>query len=301
MSRFDELQTFVAVAQAGGFAAAARRLNRSAPTVTRLVAQLEARLGARLFLRTTRQVSLTEAGTRLFEDVRGLLDALDVAEAAAAGAYEMPQGLLSVTAPVMFGRLYVAPLLRGFLDAHPQVRARTLFVDRNVNLIDEGLDVALRLGDLPDSSLTAVHVGDVRRVTVASPSYLEAHGMPEDIADLDRHRLIAPTIISQAQSWVFEAGGRRTVYPIAPHMVSNTIDVCIEAAQAGWAITRVLSYQVADALADGSLVEVLAAREDRKMPVHLLHAEGPLRAAKIRAFVDHAARGLRRSAAKWAA
>ncbi|GMG84156.1 LysR family transcriptional regulator [Paralimibaculum aggregatum] len=301
MDRFSELQAFVAVAEAGGFNAAARRLNRSAPTVTRLVAGLEARIGTRLFSRTTRQVALTEAGERLFRDARGVLEDLARAEAAAAGAHAAPQGLLSVTAPVIFGRRYVAPLLRSFTDRHPQVSARAVFVDRIVNLIEEGLDVAVRVGELAESSLTAARVGAVRRVVVASPAYVAAHGRPAAPEELAAHRIAAASPGTGDEPWSFVAGPRRRSVAVGPALMANSLDVAIDAALDGWAITRVLSYQVADALADGRLVELLPGFEDRRLPVHLVHAEGPLRAAKIRAFVDHAARALRAEAAGWAA
>ena len=300
MDRFTELQTFVTVAESVGFNAAARKLNRSAPTVTRIVASLETRIGTRLFLRTTRQVALTEAGERLFRDARRLLGDLDTAEAAASGAHEDPKGVLSVTASVIFGRRYVAPILRSFIDRFPQVSARALFLDRNVNLIEEGLDVAVRIGDLPSSSLTAVRVGEVRRILIASPAYLERHGEPKVLDDLQRHRLAAPSSVTEAGSWDFQAVGDRRNFDIAPAFVANTIDTSIDAARDGWAIARVLSYQVSDELQSGQLVEVLGGYEDRRMPIHLVHAEGPLRAAKIRAFVDHAAGLLRKEARYWA-
>ncbi|MGI9485708.1 MAG: LysR substrate-binding domain-containing protein [Geminicoccaceae bacterium] len=300
MDRFTELQTFVAVADKGGFNAAARKLNRSPPTVTRIVAGLEQRIGTRLFSRTTRQVALTEAGERLFRDARQVLDDLGIAEAAASGAHEEPKGVLSVTASVIFGRRYVAPILRDFVDRYPEVSTRALFLDRNVNLIEEGLDVAVRIGDLPSSSLTAVRVGEVRWILVASPGYLERHGELETLDDLLHHRLAAPSSITEADRWGFEVAGVRRNLEIAPAFVANTIDASIDAAREGWAITRVLSYQVSDELRSGELVEVLAGYEDRCIPIHLVHAEGPLRAAKIRAFVDHAARLLRKEAHNWA-
>ncbi len=299
MDRFTELETFVAVADAGGFNAGARRLNRSPPAVTRLIASLEARIGTRLFTRTTRQVALTEAGRRLLQDARRLLEELARAEAAAAGAHEEPRGVLSVTAPVIFGRRYIAPILRSFIDAHPRVTARAVFVDRIVNLIEEGFEVAVRIGELPDSSLTAVRVGAVRRMVVASPRYIAAQGSPQRLEDLARHRVISPSISGGPEDWVFVAAGRKVTLPVKPVIVGNTIDVSIEAALDGWALTRVLSYQVADAVRSGDLVEVLREFEDRRLPVQLVHAEGPLRAAKIRAFVDHAAGALRRDSRHW--
>lgn len=297
MDRFTQLEAFVAVAEEGGFNAAARRLKRSPPTVTRLVAALEARIGARLFTRSTRRIALTEAGARLFQDAIPVLQALAGAEAAAAGAHVAPQGVLAVTAPVLFGQRYVAPLVRSFIDAHPRVTARVLFVDRVVNLIEEGLDVAVRIGSLPASRLTAVRVGDLRRVVVASPAYLEAHGAPKTPGDLARHRVATARGTAPDGAWEFVAEGRRRVAALEPVLESNAVGVAIDAAEAGWALTRTLSYQVAPALADGRLVEVLAAFEDRRTPVHLVHAEGPLRAAKIRAFVEHARAALRREPA----
>ena len=300
MDRFTEFETFVAVAEKGGFNAAARKLNRSPPTVTRIVAGLEQRIGTRLFLRTTRQVALTEVGEQLFRDAKQVLDDLNIAEAAASGAHEEPKGVLSVTASVIFGRRYVAPILRDFVDRYPEVSTRALFLDRNVNLIEEGLDVAVRIGDLPNSSLTAVRVGEVRWILVASPGYLERHGEPEALDDLQHHRLAAPSSVTEADSWGFEAAGIKRNLEIAPAFVANTIDASIDAACEGWAITRALSYQVSDELRSGELVEVLAGYEDRRIPIHLVHAEGPLRAAKIRAFVDHAARLLCKEAQNWA-
>lgn len=299
MDRFTELQTFLAVADAGGFNAAARRLGKSPPSVTRLVAGLEARIGTRLFLRTTRQIALTEAGERLLGDARRILDELAAAEASAAGAHEAPQGVLSITAPVTFGRLYIAPVLQGFLDTHPQVTARALYVDRVVNLIDEGLDVAVRIGALPDSTMTAVRIGTVRQVMVASPDYIARFGTPDHPRDLAHHRLAVSSNLSSRPAWTFEAKGKPLTIPIAPALRNNTIDATIEAARTGWALVRGLSYQVADDVRAGRLVEVLAAFEDRPVPVDLVHAEGPLRAAKIRAFIDYAAEQLRPQAARW--
>jgi DNA-binding transcriptional LysR family regulator len=293
MDRFRELSVFVAVAEEGAFNAAARRLNLSPPAVTRLVTALEARIGARLFTRTTRRVAPTEAGRRLLADAARILAELDEAEASAAGAHQSPRGMLRVTAPVLFGQRHIAPILRDFLDAYPEVSATALFVDRVVDLIDEGLDVALRIGALPDSTLSAVRVGAVRRVTVAAPGYVAAHGMPATPDDLAGHRIVSPLTLHEATRWSFVAGGRSSIVHLAPRLAVNTMTAAIEAASAGWGITRVLSYQVADALADGTLVEVLGDREDRRIPVHLVHSEGRRAAAKIRAFVDLAAERLR--------
>lgn len=296
MDRFRELSVFVAVAEEGAFNAAARRLNLSPPAVTRLVTALEARIGARLFTRTTRRVAPTEAGNRLLGDAARILAELDEAEASAAGTHQSPRGVLRVTAPVLFGQRHIAPILRDFLDAYPEVSATTLFVDRVVDLIDEGLDVALRIGELPDSTLSAVRVGAVRRVTVAAPGYVAVHGMPATPDDLAGHRIVSPLTLHEAARWSFVAGGRSTIVHLAPRLAVNTMAAAIEAASAGCGITRALSYQVADALADGALVEILGDWEDRRMPVHLVHSEGRRAAAKIRAFVDLAAERLRADA-----
>ena len=301
MDRFRELSTFVAVAEEGAFNAAARRLNASPPAVTRLVNALEARLGVQLFTRTTRQVALTEAGARLMADATGILAGLEAAEASAAGAQAEPQGVLRITAPVLFGQRFIAPVLRDYLDAYPAVRAQALFIDRIVDLIGEGLDVALRIGALPDSSLSAIRVGAVRRVTVAAPAYLERHGRPVAPGDLGHHRVIFPSAAGDALAWEYMAGGKHQTVRLEPALVVNTMAAAINAAMAGWGVTRVLSYQVADAIAGGELVEVLAGHEDREMPIHLVHPEGRRAAAKIRAFIDLAARRLRADAGRLAA
>ncbi|MEM9062588.1 MAG: LysR family transcriptional regulator [Pseudomonadota bacterium] len=301
MDRFSEIETFVSVAEAGGFNAAARALGRSAPSVTRIVAGLEGRIGTRLFNRTTRQVALTEVGRRLLEDARRILDDLATAEASAAGAHQDPQGLLTVTAPVMFGRLHIAPILHRFMDQHPAVTARMIFVDRVVNLIDEGIDIAVRIGDLPDSSLTALRVGDVRRCVVASPEYLARSGRPDHPQALEAHRIAIAASLSPPRSWDFLSEDATITVPIRPALSSNSVDASIDAALSGWALTRALSYQVADHLKRGNLVEVLPEFETRRLPVHLVHAEGRLRAAKIRAFLDMASTELRRKAHGWIA
>lgn len=293
MDRFRELETFVAVAEQAGFKAAARALNLSPPSVTRMINSLEARLGARLFNRTTRLVALTEAGERLLADAQRILAEVDAAEDSAAGAHQSPQGLLRVTAPVMFGQLHVAPILRDFLDAHPDVTASTLFVNRVVDLIEEGLDVAVRIGPLPDSTLTAVRVGTVRRVLVAAPGYLERHPPPVSLDDLRHHRLIRHVGSEASPDWRFSRAGSIRPVPVAPALTANTVTTCVDAAVAGWGVTRLLSYQVAEALADGTLVEVLAGTDDRDLPIHLVHPGGRASAAKVRAFVDFAARRLR--------
>jgi DNA-binding transcriptional LysR family regulator len=289
MDRFRELETFLAVAEEGAFNGAARRLRLSPPAVTRLVTGLEERLGVQLFTRTTRRVALTEAGARLREDAQRILAELEEAETAAAGARAAPRGHLALTAPLLFGQRYVAPILRAWLDAHPEMTASALFVDRNVSLLNEGLDLALRIGELPDSSLAARRVGAVRRVVVAAPAYLARHGRPRMPADLAHHRLIYGSTVDERPAWTFSRGGRRQHLRLVPTLSLNNLEAAIAAAEEGWGIARALSYQVAGALTEGRLVELLADADDAVLPVHLLHAERRRPAAKIRSFIDFAA------------
>jgi DNA-binding transcriptional LysR family regulator len=301
MDRFRELTTFVAVAEAGAFNAAARRLNASPSAVTRLVTALEARLGVQLFTRTTRQVALTEAGTRLITDAARILAELDAAEASATGAHQAPQGVLRVTAPVLFGQRFIAPILRDYLDTYPAVVAEALFLDRIVDLIGEGLDVAVRIGALPDSSLSATRVGAVRQVTVAAPGYLTGQGTPVRPGDLADHRIIFPSSTGGALAWKYAVCRSRQTVRLEPALSVNTMSAAIDAAVAGWGVTRVLSYQAAGEITRGALVEVLADCEDREMPIHLVHSEGRRAAAKIRAFIDLAAGRLRSEAGRLSA
>ena len=293
MDRFRSIQVFVKVAERGGFAAAARDLNMSPPAVTRAVAMLEDRLGTRLFVRTTRSVRLTESGERFLQDGRRILLELAEAEDAAVGAHATPRGDLRITAPVLFGRMHVTPILGEFLDRYPQVSARTLFVDRVVNLMDEGLDVAIRIGDLPDSGLTAVRAGTVRRVMFASPEYIETHGMPHHPRDLTDHRLIQSMALGASPDWPFLDNGKPISVALESRLRMNTNDAVIELALQGWGLSRLLSYQVAPYLADGRLQAVLSTFELPAMPVHVLHQEGRMVSARVRAFVDYMVARLR--------
>jgi DNA-binding transcriptional LysR family regulator len=293
MDRFHAIQTFVKVAECGGFAAAARDLAMSPPAVTRAVAMLEDRLGARLFIRTTRSVRLTEAGARFLEDGRRLLLDLEEAEEAAVGSHAAPRGDLRITAPVLFGRLFVTPILTGFLDQYPLVSCQTLFLDRMVNLIDEGLDAAIRIGELPDSSLTAMRVGSVRRTVFAAPAYIKSHGRPKRPEELKDHRLIQSLATGASQDWPFRENGKPLTIRAPSRLSMNTNDAVIEAALQGWGIARLLSYQIAPHIADGSLQTILDDFESPAMPIHIVHQEGRMVSAKVRAFVDFMAERLR--------
>ncbi|KTT05137.1 LysR family transcriptional regulator [Pseudomonas oryzihabitans] len=290
MDRWQAMRVFVKVAETQSFARTARELHLSAPAVTRMVAGLEDLIGARLLVRTTRSVKPTEAGVRYLQDCRRILDEIAEAELAAAGHQAKPSGTLAITAPVLFGQLHVLPLVLEFLGRHPQMRVRTLFVDRQVNLLDEGLDVALRIGQLPDSGFTAIQVGHMRRVVCASPAYLDAQGTPTTPAALREHRILACQGAWASPEWRFARGQRVVVEPV---LQCNTNEAAITAAKAGWGLTRVLHYQIAPALAEGTLRIVLADHEDALLPVHLVYPEGRQAAAKVRAFVELAVARLR--------
>ncbi len=286
MDHLDTLRCFVTVADAGGFAVAGRRLGCSAAAVTRAIAALEARLGVLLFQRSTRWVRLTEAGERFLADCRPILSDLAEAEQTASGAQVQPQGLLSITAPQMFGIQHVAPIVRDFLQAQPRVQARTLFVNRLVHLLEEDMDVAVRIAHLPDSGLTALPVGALRRLVVASPDYLARHGEPLHPQDLAQHRAIAFSFDARAAApWKF-AEGQVGSPQIA--WISNANEVDIAAAEAGLGLTRCLAYQAAASLRAGRLRIVLAGFEPPPVPVHIVYPAGRRAPAKVRAFVEFA-------------
>ncbi|WP_225773041.1 LysR family transcriptional regulator [Inquilinus sp. Marseille-Q2685] len=300
MDRLDSMRIFVAVAEAGGFAPAARRLALSPPAVTRAVAAVEERIGARLLHRTTRIVRLTEAGTRFLEDCRRILAEIEEAEAAAAGLHAEPRGPVGVTAPVLFGRLHVAPVLFEVAGRYPGLVVRSFFIDRIVHLAEEGYDVAVRIAELPDSGLSAVRVGSVRRVVCASPAYLAAHGAPRSPAELAEHETIPFFQGSTPREWTFHHGGGRTgavsrTETITPRarLIVNHADVAVAAAVAGRGVTRVMSYQAAAAIRAGELVVLMEEFEPPPIPIHVVHQEGRRASARVRALVDFLAEGLR--------
>lgn len=294
MDHLQRLRTFVAVAECGSFARGARAREISAPAATRAIASLERHLGALLLHRSTRSLRLTEQGESFLADCRRVLADLDAAEAAVSGARHEPQGTLAVTAPALFGSRHIAPLLFEFLDRHPQVQARAMFTNRLVHLIDEGFDVAVRIAVLPDSTLTAVPVGHMRAVIVASPEYLRRHGVPRTPAALSAHRAIGFTIEGQDRTgWHFGQGRSRTAATPMERLVVNTNDAKVAAAVAGQGLARALAYQVTDEVRDGRLRVVLRDHEPPPVPVHLVYPAGRAAAAKVREFVAFAAERLR--------
>lgn len=292
MDRFHAMRVLVRIADSGSFAAAARQLHLSPPAVTRAVASLEDLIGARLFTRTTRSVKLTEAGARYVDDCRRILADIEEAEAVAAGSFAKPTGLLTITASVLFGQIYVMPIVTDYLDENPDVTGRLLFLDRMTNLVDEGIDVAIRIGHLPDSSYSAVKVGSVRRVVCGSPDYFERRGVPKSPSDLTRHRIIAATGAWTSLEWRFGSDQRQSVH-VRPALFCNANEAAIAAARAGWGLTRVLSYQIGPDLLSGRLQTVLDDFEEPALPVHIVHPDGRNASAKVRSFVDFAAARLR--------
>lgn len=288
MDRLQTLKLFVAVAEAESFAGGARVMGMSAPSATRGVSALEASLGVRLFTRTTRQVRLTEVGAAYLHDVREVLAGLQAADEAATGAATTPRGQLRITCPQEFGRLYLAPVVAEFLERHPAVRAEMLMVDRVVNLVEEGFDIALRIGTLPSSGLTARRIGQVRRVVCGAPGYFSARGRPQTPADLAAHRTIAVAPLNADGRWRFGRDEAHAVKVAAPLSV-NSIAAVIDLARRGWGLCQVLSYQIGPDLAAGTLETVLEHEEPAPLPVHLVHADGRQATAKIRAFLDFAA------------
>jgi DNA-binding transcriptional LysR family regulator len=293
MDRIHQMQVFVAVAEAQGFAAAARQLVLSPPAVTRAIASLEEQLGVKLLNRTTRHVRTTDAGVRYLEDARRILADLAAADEAAAGINAEPRGQLAVTAPVLFGRMFVMPGIVEYLQRYPEVQVSAVFLDRVVNMLDEGQDVAIRIGDLPDSSMRALRVGTVRRIVCAAPAYLEQHGLPQQPEDLLGHTLISSSAGSGDPHWRFHQNGADRVLRILPRLSVSTNDAAIEAAVGGLGITRLLSYQAAPQLAAGSLKILLENFETPALPVHIVHREGRHSATKVRSFIDLLAQRLR--------
>jgi DNA-binding transcriptional LysR family regulator len=293
MDRFQEMTVLLAVAEAGSFAAGAKQLGLSPPSVTRAIAALEQRLGTLLLARSTRSVRLTEAGQRYVEDCRRILQELEEAEELASGSALRPRGNLTVTAPVLFGELYLIPLIASYLDAHPEVTVNALLLDRIVNMLDEGVDVAVRIGLLPEGSLTALKVGEIRPVVCASPAFLDRHGRPQHPNDLLGAPVVMATTSVLLTDWQFiTADGPLTLRPPSRFAVSSN-NAAIHAARLGWGFTRVLSYQAAEAVARGELEIVLGEYATAPLPIHLLYQDGARLPAKVRSFVDHCAERLR--------
>jgi DNA-binding transcriptional LysR family regulator len=293
MDQIHLMRVFVTVGEEGGFAAAARRLDVSPAAVTRAIVALEDELGVPLLLRTTRNVRMTDAGRQYFDDTRAILASIDEANEAVSGINAEPRGTLSVTGPVLFGRAFIMPCVIDYMRRFPQVEVNAQFVDRVVNLVDEGLDVAVRIGHLPDSSLRAVKVGQIRRVLCAAPAYLEARGTPTHPSDLLQHTVVSSSAVSPRVEWHFGRGDEALSVRMTPRLVVTSNDSALDAAMAGLGITRLLSYQVADHVERGELRLLLEDFEEQAWPVHIVHREGRHGSAKVRSFIDLAVERLR--------
>jgi len=293
MNQLESMAILVAVVDAGSLSAGARQLGLPLATVSRKVAALETHLRTRLLLRTTRQLTLTEAGASYVAACRRILEEVGEAERNAMGEYVQPRGELTVTAPVVFGRLHVVPVVAEFLAQYPEIGVNLNLTDRVVHLMEEQVDAAIRIGELPDSNLMAVGVGSVRRVVCASPGYLAAHGTPDTPRDLAKHECVSFEVLESTRAWVFGEGKAQVAVPVPSRLAVNTAEAAIDAAILGVGLVRVLSYQVAAPLREGSLRSVLAPYETAPLPIHLVHkGQAPL-PLKLRAFLDFAAPRLR--------
>lgn len=283
------MKVLLAVAEAQSFAGCAKQMGMSPPSVTRVIAGLEKRLGTLLLTRSTRSLRLTEAGRRYVEDCKRILLDLDEAEELAAGSSLRARGNLTVTAPVMFGELHLIPLITEYLSDHPQVTINALLVDRLVNMVDEGVDVAIRIGHLPETGLQAIKVGHIRPVICASPAFLERFGRPQTPADI----MDAPIVMSSTSSlftdWQFTLGANTVTLTPEPRLIVSSNQAAINAALCGWGLTRVLSYQVADRVAKGELELILDTYEAIALPIHVLYQGGGRVHAKVHTFVDFCA------------
>jgi len=290
MDRIDAMRVFVAALDQGSLAGAGRRLGRSPAAVSRAIAYLENYVGTPLLHRTTRAIKLSEAGERYAAACRRVLTDLEEADMLAAGESAAPRGLLSVTGPIVSGARILRPILDAYLEAQPAVKARLLLLDRKLNLVEEGIDVALRIGHLPDSSLIAIRVGEVRQVICAAPSYLASRPPIREPGDVAAHQIIAMTVFGQ-DSWSFaptENDPDIRHVPIAPRLIVNTVEAAVGSAVEGHGLTRAFSYQVAEEVRDGKLALVLPEAESPALPVHIVTSEGRLSVPKVRTFVDFA-------------
>src|SRR5215469_2491894 len=296
MDRIDAMKVFVSAVDEGSLAGAGRRLGRSPAAVSRAIAFLEAHVGTELLHRTTRALKLSEAGERYVAACRRVLAELVEADIAAGGEHAAPRGTLTLTAPMITGEDVVRPVIDAFMNEHPTVSVRLLMFDRQVNLIDEGIDVALRIAHLADSNAIAIRLGEVRRVIAASPAYLSRHPVIGEPADLAKHQIISMTHFG-LDSWSFpplkDSSVPRTVR-LTPRLTVNTVRAAVASAAEGNGVTRLFSYHIAEQIRDGRLQVLLDKDEHPPLPVHLVAPQGRLSVPKVRAFVDFAVPRLKR-------
>jgi DNA-binding transcriptional LysR family regulator len=287
VDRFQEMKVLLAVTQAKSFGGGARLMGMSPSGVTRAIAALEARLGIALLARNSRTLRLPEAGRRYVEDCRRILLELEEAEALAAGSDLRARGSLTVTAPVMFGELFLIPLIAEYLALHPEVVVNALLVDRLVSMADEAVDVAIRIGQLPDGNIDALKVGEIRSVVCASPAFLDRVGRPAHPRDIQGAQVVMSSASRLLTQWQFNGSEDPVALTLQPRLVVSSNQAAINAARMGWGYTRVLSYQIAEAVAKGELEIVLAEFGTAPLPVHILCQSGRQMPARVRTFVDH--------------
>jgi DNA-binding transcriptional LysR family regulator len=293
MDRLHFMTVFVAVAENESFSGAARKLGISAPSVTRAITALETRLNVKLLHRTTRSVRVTEAGQLYLEVVRRIIHEVNEADSAASGVNAEPRGRLTVTAPVQFGKMFITPSIVEYLQRYTEMEVSAIFLDRIVNLLEEGVDIGIRIGDLPDSSMKAIRVGQVRRVLCASPEYLAQNPEPQIPTDLAQHAIVVATTVTPTLDWKFRQGMTTTHVRIKPRLSVSSIDAALEAVAHGFGITRLLSYQVTPYTSIGKLKILLIEFEPTPLPIHVIHREGQYVSAKVRTFIDLVVANLR--------
>lgn len=293
MDKLHTIQVFIEVAKQQSFTAASDKLGLSAPTVTRSIAALETQLGAKLFNRTTRYVRLTESGTRFLQDAKRIIEDLEEAEAAVKGVYSKPSGTLTVTAPILFGEKHIMPIIAEYLELNAEVSVKAMLYDRVTSLVEEELDVAIRIGHLKDSNLYATTVGQVRRIVCGAPAYFKKYGMPDKPVDLKDHSIIFPATFESANQWQFNNNGKKEIIKLKSRLRCNQNSAALKTAILGHGITRLMSYQVGEELEKGTLQCALNDYEEAPLPVNIIHLEGRRANAKTRSFIDLAIERLR--------
>lgn len=293
MDKLDAMKVFVEVAKRQSFTLAANTLGLSAPATTRAIASLEQRLAVKLFHRTTRHVRLTEPGARFLKDAKRIIDDLQEAEAAVTGIYAQPSGTLTVTAPVLFGERHVMPIIRDYLAQYPEVSIKAMLYDRVTSLLEEGLDIAIRIGHLKDSSLYAIQVGEVRKMVCASPDYLAKHGTPRQPSDLTEHQIIFPAAFESPNAWPFQHQGEKEWVKLTPRLHCNHNTSALQSAVLGLGITRLMSYQIGEELQNGTLQSILTDFEEAPLPVNIVYLESRRSNTKFQSFIELAVERLR--------
>lgn len=288
MDRFEAMQIIVAISEGGSLSSASRKLKIPLATVSRKVSELENHLKVKLLNRTTRAVEFTDYGRTYLTHCLRILDDIHEAERTVTGEYSAPKGVLAITAPILFGKLYVVPVVADFLKAYPEVNIQLFLSDRSVNILEEKIDLAIRIGELPDSSLLSTKVGEIRQVVCGSPAYFKKHGKPKRPEDLKAHHCVSITSIGSSKNWTFKSGKTKLSAGVRTRLEVSTVEAGLEAAALGVGITRALSYQTASFKEQNRLEIILQTFDPDPWPVHLVHGAGRIVPIKLRAFLDFA-------------